>query len=119
MNKTVRIFIIVTVILSFFMVPSCSKPSKEGSAIEVGVILPLTGPIAMGGKRVLDGIKLAVEDFNSKNETKIELKIEDSQAQPSIGINAINKLIQIENVKFIIGDLISGVTLAIAPIAGC
>lgn len=108
----VVVLFVITLLLTF----GCGK--KEPGQIKIGVILPLTGPMANGGNRVLNGIQLAVDSFNASSSRKVALQIEDSQAQPSIGVSAISKLIQVDRVNLIIGDLTSGVTLAMAPIAG-
>jgi branched-chain amino acid transport system substrate-binding protein len=70
----------------------------------------------MGGKQVLNGIRLAVDEYNSKNEKKIVINVEDSKAEPAVAVSAVNKLIQIEGIDLFLGDLTSSVTLAIAPI---
>lgn len=100
--------------LMFILLQSCNKDNT----IKIGVILPLSNSeISVGGKKTLNGIKLAVEKYNNENDNNISLIIEDSEANPTKGVNAINKLIFGDRVNYIIGDLTSGVTLAIAPIA--
>lgn len=95
---------------------TCGK--KDAGEIKVGVIQPLTGDLAEPGNQALRGIQLAVSNYNSTNPSRrIKLIVEDSQANPADGVSAINKLINVDNVKLVLGDLTSGVTLAIAPIA--
>ena len=48
---------------------------------------------------------------------KIELAIEDSASSPKHAVTAINKLINVDRVKIVLGDIISGTTIAVAPIA--
>lgn len=104
MGLTVTLFIL-----------GCARKPQE---IKIGVILPLTGDIAEPGTKVLNGINLAMDAYNNtKPKIPIKLIVEDSKANPTDGVNAFNKLINIDNVKIVLGDLISGVTLAIAPIA--
>ena len=79
--------------------------------------MPLTGPVSEPGKNALYGIKLAQEEYNKLNKPKINLIIEDSKSQPKDGISAINKLIFQDKVKVVIGDIMSSVFLACAPIA--
>ncbi|MBM3487794.1 MAG: ABC transporter substrate-binding protein [Alphaproteobacteria bacterium] len=55
-------------------------------AIKVGAILPMTGPIGTVGKMIVAAIELAVEDINTGggiNGSKIELMVEDDQANPT------------------------------------
>jgi len=92
----------------------CGKKEE----IKIGVILPLTGDLAEPGTKSLNGIKLAIKAYNETGDKiPIKLIVEDSKANLTDGVNAINKLINVNNVKLVIGDLTSGVTLAIAPVA--
>lgn len=105
---------LVGVITIFLLLVSCGQREES---IKIGVVLPLTGPVAEPGNNCLHGIQLAVDQFNQKNDIKINLLVEDSQSDPKQGVNGINKLITVNNTKVIIGDIMSSVTLAIAPIA--
>lgn len=108
---------LMAILLAVIIILPLSCGKKDAGVIKIGVLLPLTGPIASGGKRVLNGIELAVDDFNDTSSVKVNLVVEDSQADPATGVSAFQNLIQIERVQVVIGDLTSGVTLAIAPIA--
>lgn len=95
----------------------CKKEPQE-KEIEIGVILPLTGDSAEQGTNVLNGIKLAIDTYNARTpKMPMKLIVVDSKGNSTDGENAINKLIAVNNIKVIIGDLIGRVTLAIAPIA--
>ena len=106
-------FVILAIILLFYLV--YQKQEKEKVVINIGVVLPLSGPVAEPGGNCLKGIQLAFEECGFKN--KIRLHIEDSKSEPSTGVSSFNKLVSINNVKVVIGDIMSSVTLAIAPIA--
>ena len=107
-----KVFVLLLLAL---MALSCSKKDET---IKIGVILPLTGELASFGKTVLNGIELAVDDYNANNKSlQVNLVIEDSKATPTVAVNAFNKLIDVDKVKIVIGDLTSGATLAMAPIA--
>ena len=113
--KSKLCWVLILELLVLIGVFACGKENKD---IKIGVILPLTGDLAEPGTKALNGIKLAIGRYNDiKPEIPIKLIVEDSKASPTDGVNAINKLINIDNVKIVIGDLTSGVTLAIAPIA--
>jgi len=102
--------------LSF--IAGCKKKGEE--VIKIGAILPLTGDGAKYGEAAKEGIELALQEINNKNGIrgkKIQIIYEDSQGIPSIGVSAAQKLINVDKIQIIIGDLFSSVTLAIAPIA--
>ena len=88
--------------------------------IAIGAILPLTGDGAFYGESIQRALDLATEEINKSggiNGRKINIIYEDSKASPMEGVNAFNKLVQIDKVQVVIGGAISSVTLAIAPIA--
>ncbi|MBI3260588.1 MAG: ABC transporter substrate-binding protein [Ignavibacteriae bacterium] len=69
--------------------------------MKIGVILPLTGDLSFLGEEMRNGISLAVEDINSKNERKIEITMEDSKMDPKEGVSAVNKLTDVDGVKYV------------------
>lgn len=93
---------------------------KDVQPIKIGAILPLTGDLANYGENVKDGINLLSEEINAKggiDGKKVVVIFEDSKGQPDQGVAAIQKLIGVDNVTAIIGDVASSPTLAFAPIA--
>ena len=116
MKRTFCWVLIIGLVISLGML-GCAKEDEE---MKIGAILPLTGDGAKYGEAAKKGIDLAVEDINLKGGIKgrkIKVVFEDSQGSPAIGVAAVKKLITVERVPVIIGDLFSSVTLAIAPIA--
>jgi len=88
--------------------------------VNIGHIGPLTGDAAMYGEMEKQGIDLAVAETEANGGIKgDQLKVihEDDQANPTSATNAINKLITVDKVVAVIGELQSTTTLAIAPIA--
>jgi len=89
--------------------------------IKIGVIYPLSGPIAYDGQSVVNGAKLAAEEINKKSGLlrgrPIELAIEDGQGLPAVSVTAAEKLINRDNVVALMGCLRSSASLAVQPIA--
>lgn len=86
----------------------------------VGVVAPLTGDNAKYGESAKRGLELGVDELNASGGVrgkKIRLILEDSQGVPQKGVTAFQKLITVDRVPVVIGDLLSTSTLAIAPIA--
>lgn len=113
-----HLFITIFCLLTLNILLSCTK-HKENTIL-VGAILPLSGDIAEYGKRCKNGIDIAVEEINSAggiNGIKVSVLYEDSRGNPKEGVAAINKLVNVDKVKFIVGAVASSVTLAIEPIA--
>lgn len=87
---------------------------KETGPVKVGVMVPLTGDAASYGTGVKNGIEMAKKDLNATN---VELVYEDSKCDGKEAANAINKLVSVDKVAAVIGELCSGASLAAAPVA--
>jgi len=91
--------------------------------IKIGLLAPLTGEAASWGQNSLAGVTLAVKEINDKggiNGRKIEIVAEDDRCSAE-GVNAINKLINIDKVIGILGPICSasgGPSLPIAQNSG-
>ncbi|MEP1590853.1 penicillin-binding protein activator [Sulfitobacter sp.] len=88
--------------------------------IPVGVMLPLTGPAALAGTSILEGIEFAAEEANAAGGAlgrQIELHIEDDEANTSKGVTAVRRLIEQDGVVAISGTYVSAVALAASEIA--
>ena len=72
----------------------------------------------LGGNEVM-GAKLAVDQINAKGGIlgrQVELLVEDSANDVGTGVQKTRKLIERDNVNFIIGDVNSGIAPAIAQV---
>lgn len=109
-----REFILGIILLSAI---GCGKSKPD--VIKIGSVIPLTGENAFWGSNIKNGVDLAVDEINRNRGIlgkKIEVVYEDTQGKPTIGTQAVSKLISADKVQAIIGDVISTVILAVAPI---
>lgn len=114
MKKFNYSWIIVILIIPFIV--SCNSSSNY----KIGVIVPLTGPFAVYGEPVNNGMQLALEEINHNggvNGKQLELVIEDSKSESKSAVNSATKLMTIDKTPIIIGPLSSGNSLAVAPIS--
>lgn len=116
-------FSVIAVILMIFLsacaVQQQTQKEAQGS-YKIGSILPLTGDTASVGLPMQWAVKTAVEEINSKggiNGRKLEVIYEDGKCNPKDGNAAVQKLVNVDKVKAIIGGVCSGETLGAAPIA--
>ena len=73
--------------------------------IKIGVVLPLTGKLALTGQRVLQGIQLAVNQLPFQYREKLGLEVRDSG---SLSVKrALTELAGLPNVVGVIGPLLS------------
>jgi branched-chain amino acid transport system substrate-binding protein len=82
--------------------------------IKVGSVAGVTGPIAELVAPIVAGRNLAAEDVNSQGGLlggdRMVLMLADSQCDPKAGVDAGNKVVNVEQVVAIIGASCSGAT---------
>ena len=74
--------------------------------IKVGIIKPLSGPVAYDGNNVVKGAQIAIEAANAKGGVlgrPLQLVIEDGQCVPAESVNAAEKLCVRDKVPVIEG----------------
>lgn len=84
-----------------------------------GLAMPLTGGQALYGNDQVKAAQWAVDAINAKggvNGKKLEMIVLDTQADPQVGIQAVNRLISVDKVPAFVTAW-SGVVKAVAPIA--
>jgi len=86
--------------------------------IKVGILQPLTGPIAAFGQKTLDGIKLIHQKYRKlPNGDTIKLVVVDNQFDKIQTVNGYKRLVSDDNVVAIEGPLASSMALAIKRFA--
>lgn len=96
-----------------------AAPASAQQTLKFGLAMPLTGSQSSYGKDQIKATEWAVEDINRKggvNGKKLEVIILDTQADPTVGINAVNRLINVDKVPVFVTAW-SAVVKAVAPIA--
>ncbi|MBE3594356.1 MAG: ABC transporter substrate-binding protein [Candidatus Carbobacillus altaicus] len=92
-----------------------------GQPIEakIGAVFILSGSSAAYGEAQRNGLELAKEELNAANEGKLHLNIvyEDTGGKKESAINAVNKLINEDQVVSIIGPTLSSEMFAVGPVA--
>lgn len=95
----------------------CANAQAQ-SKVKIGVVVPLSGPFALGGQNVKRGYDLAVEEINAAGGIKamggaqIELVYADNQGKQDVAIGETERLIQQEKVAAIMGSWHSPTTVA-------
>jgi len=95
---------ILPILVSLVLFSGCAQPKQE--TIKVGGAFALTGDAATWGIDERKAVELAFAETNAAggvNGKQLELLIEDTQADSMATATAIQKLIQVDQVKAIIG----------------
>lgn len=98
------------ILLSFFTV-------SAQETVKIGVYLPMTGGVASFGQMEWAGIQTAQAMKPKVLGKKVELFLVDTKSDKIEAANAASRLIENSKVSAIIGEAISGNTLAGGPIA--
>ena len=114
--KVLSLFVIAAMILV-----ACGGTGGTGGAkeLKVAILAPLSGPVPTFGVSTRDGALLAIEEWNAKggvNGYTLKPIVEDSQCTPEPAVNAMNKVVDQDKVKFVIGEVCSKATIPISEI---
>lgn len=132
MKPNSAIIWVIAIVIVVLGVVYFSQPAPEVPVVEekvsaeipegpivLGAMTPLSGEAVVYGEGQRQIIDLAVEEINTAggvNGHQLQLIWEDDKCSPQDGTTATQKLVEVDKVKFIIGQLCSGPTLAAAEI---
>jgi branched-chain amino acid transport system substrate-binding protein len=115
MEKVIKFFCVVgmvTLLLCFLNSPSYAQ-------VKIGVLYSITGAGSAVGKVQLDGVKLAVKQFNDRGgvtlggkKVKVEAVIRDDETKPDVAVRRFRELNE-DNVLLVVGGTFAHVSQAI------
>ena len=89
--------------------------------LKIGNVLPFTGDLAAYGANLDQAVKIAValqnESLKRLKQTDISTKLvasEDGQTQAAASVEAATKLVKVDKVNVVIGEMASGATIPVA-----
>jgi branched-chain amino acid transport system substrate-binding protein len=94
----------------------------QASTFKVGVVHPVTGPLAEPGQACRLGAQMAADAINSGGGikalggTKLELLVGDTQTKPDVGRTEAERVIN-QGAQMLMGSFDSGSTAAMVPVA--
>jgi len=98
-------------------------PSSQGESkqpIKIGVLASLTGALEDYGKQTTRGFELGIAyatgGTNEVAGRPIEVIIEDTETKSDVAVKKATKLIEDDQVDFLVGSSSSGDTLAVVPL---
>ncbi len=106
----------LTVLIGFFAA-AITVPALAEDTIKIGVYLPMTGAVAAYGESEWAGIQIANEMEPTVLGKKIELKLVDTKSDKIEAANAMTLLVEKEKVAVVLGEAISGNSMAGNPIS--
>jgi len=106
--------------LTIALVLVLAASAVAAADLKVAILAPLSGPVPSFGLSTKEGALLAIQEWNAKGGVlgmKIVPIVEDSQCSPDPAVNAANKVINQDGVKYIIGEVCSGASIPVSEIA--
>ena len=102
--------------------PAATEAPAEpvaGEPIKIAILSPLSGAVPTFGVSNRDGALLAIKEWNAKGGVlgrPVEAIVEDSQCSADPAVNAANKVIGQDGVKFIVGEVCSSASIPVSEI---
>ena len=97
------------------------RARAEGAGtVRVGLVDPFSGVYAALGRNEAEGARMAVDELNAAGGMlgrPVELLTEDSAARTDVGVQKLRKLIERDRIQFSMGEVSSGVSLALGQVA--
>jgi branched-chain amino acid transport system substrate-binding protein len=99
-----------------------SSARAEAAAINVGVIMPLSGANAQFGINARNGIELVADEINAAGGiaelggAKINLIVADATSTPTTAGNVAQRLITQQDMTALLGAFVSSLTIAISEV---
>jgi branched-chain amino acid transport system substrate-binding protein len=113
-----RSHVVAVVVAIAGLLAAAWSPAQAQAPVKIGVIQPLSGPVAASGSYVRMGAEIARDWINAHGGVlgrKVELVIEDNKSDPKEAASAAEKLIVRDKVPAIMGAWGSSMTLAAMP----
>src|SRR4051812_19278120 len=87
----------------------------QTAPIRIGLMAPLTGVAAAGGREIVDGFTMYWDSIgNTAGGRKVELVVEDDASNPDTALQKARRLVEQTKVDFLAGNLLANTGLAVA-----
>jgi branched-chain amino acid transport system substrate-binding protein len=110
--------ILAVIVLTAFLAPLLAPAPlpAQSAPFKIGMLAPLTGPFAQTGKDMVNGTELYLDEIGRQvGGRKIELIIEDDEAQPATALNKSRKLVEQDKVHILTGGQLASIGYALQP----
>lgn len=120
-------------ILSVFLTLTYAAGINAAESVKIGVLYPLTGPVAQVGKDAVAAVRTAIDIINNSHDidmplakdkglsglggAKITIVVGDHGGKPDIGISETERMINFDKVHAMFGAYYSSVTGAASQVA--
>jgi branched-chain amino acid transport system substrate-binding protein len=101
-------------LLAVLVVMPGARAQAQRDPVKIGLLNSITGPLAVNGTEINEGIKLYWEDEmgNQVAGRPVRLIVEDDEGKPDVGLTKTRKLVESDRVHMILGPVSSAVAVA-------
>lgn len=86
--------------------------AREPKVIRIGFLGPFSGGAATFGEMMQRGLDLAMEELPPDVKANIQIIKEDDTCKAAVGVTAAKKLVEVDQVNYVIGPLCNEVSVA-------
>lgn len=95
--------------------PLAAPAIAQNAPIKIGLMAPLTGVLASGGREMVDGVTMYWEQAGKKFAGRdVEPVVEDDGSNPDTALQKARRLTEQARVDFLMGNLLANTGLAVA-----
>lgn len=122
-NSRLRMILISAMAVMALVILYPAAGTTQEKEVKVGVLLPLSGPVAESGEIIKHGAIMAAEEINaaggipSLQGAKLKLYFGDTMAKPEVGATEAERLILNEKVVSILGAFNSVITMSSSTVS--
>lgn len=89
--------------------------AQGAGPVRVGLLAPLTGVVASGGREIVEGFQMYWESVGKRaGGREVEVSVEDDASNPDTALQKARRLVEQGNVHFLFGNLLANTGLAVA-----
>lgn len=105
-----------TLSMAAFGVPMTRRAFAQGGRpIRIGLMAPLTGVVAAGGREIVEGFNMWWDATGHQVAgRKVEVVVEDDASNPDTALQKARRLVEQAKVDFLVGNLLANTGLAVA-----
>ncbi len=95
--------------------PAIVRAQASAAPIKIGLLAPLTGVVASGGREIVEGFEMYWDKAGHEVAgRKVEITVEDDASNPDTALQKARRLVEQGNVHFLFGNLLANTGLAVA-----
>ena len=103
---------VLTLLVAIARAPT-TPAAQTRTPIKIGVLAPLSGPLAALARDIVDGARLYGDEVNGEMVgRKVELIVEDYEFKSAVALTKTKKLVERDGVHAVLGVILSAAAIA-------